>query len=64
MHKKEFILAVNYAFGSGGMFCTLTDAELSNYLMTKVMAFMIGLINSSWARRTARRLSTYICDQI
>ena len=40
MHKNEFIPAVNRAFGSGGMFCTLTDAESSNYLMAKVMAFM------------------------
>jgi len=40
MHKNEFIPTVNRAFGSGGMFCTLTDVELTNYLMTKVMAFM------------------------
>lgn len=40
MHKNEFIHAINASFGSGGMFCTLTDIELGNYLLKKVMSFM------------------------
>ena len=36
MHKNDFIQAVNRSFGSGGMFCTLTDVELGNYLLQKV----------------------------
>ena len=40
MHMSEFIHAINGAFGSGGMFCTLTDIELGNYLLKKVMNFM------------------------
>ena len=40
MHKNEFIHAINGSFGSGGMFCTLTDSELGTYLLKKVMSFM------------------------
>ena len=40
MHKSEFIQTINSAFKSGGMFCTLSDCELGNYLLAKVMEFM------------------------
>ena len=40
MHKSEFIQTINMAFKSGGMFCTLSDCELGNYLLGKVMEFM------------------------
>ena len=40
MHKSEFIQTINLAFNSGGMFCTLSDTELGNYLLAKVMEFM------------------------
>ena len=40
MHKTEFIQTINIAFKSGGMFCTLSDGELRNYLLGKVMEFM------------------------
>ena len=40
MHKTDFIQAINLSFGSGGMFCTLSDVELGNYLLNKVMEFM------------------------
>ena len=40
MHKSDFIQAINRSFGSGGMFCTLSDVELGNYLLHKVMEFM------------------------
>ena len=40
MHKTEFIQTINIAFKSGGMFCTLSDGELGNYLLGKVMEFM------------------------
>lgn len=33
-------MAINQSFGSGGMFCTLSDVELGNYLLKKVMEFM------------------------
>ena len=42
MHKSEFIQAINAAFHAGGMFCTLSDGELGNYLLGKVMNFMRG----------------------
>jgi hypothetical protein len=40
MHKNEFVQAINSGFQSGGMFCTLTDVDLGNYLLGKVMEFM------------------------
>ena len=40
MHKNEFVQAINSGFRSGGMFCTLSDGELGNYLLGKVMEFM------------------------
>lgn len=40
MHKNEFVQAINAGFSSGGMFCTLSDVELGNYLLEKVMDFM------------------------
>ena len=40
MHKNEFVQAINSGFRSGGMFCTLTDTDLGNYLLEKVMEFM------------------------
>ena len=40
MHKTEFVQAINSGFGSGGMFCTLSDGDLGNYLLKKVMKFM------------------------
>lgn len=40
MHKNDFMLAINSGFGSGGMFCTLSDVDLGNYLLGKVMEFM------------------------
>ena len=40
MHKNELIHTINSAFGSGGMFCTLTDIALGNYLLKKVINFM------------------------
>lgn len=40
MHKSEFIQTINSAFHSGGMFCTLSDSDLGNYLLHKVMEFM------------------------
>lgn len=40
MHKTEFISAINTSFGSGGMFCTLSDVDLGNYLLDKVNTFM------------------------
>ena len=40
MHKSEFIQTINSAFHSGGMFCTLSDSDLGNYLLGKVMEFM------------------------
>ena len=42
MHKNDFMQAINIGFGSGGMFCTLTDVDLGNYLLGKVMEFMAG----------------------
>ena len=42
MHKSEFIQTINAAFHAGGMFCTLSDGELGNYLLGKVMNFMKG----------------------
>lgn len=40
MHKNEFVQAINAGFSSGGMFCTLSDVDLGNYLLEKVMDFM------------------------
>ena len=40
MRKTDFIMAINQYFGSGGMFCTLSDIELGNYLLKKVLEFM------------------------
>ena len=40
MHKNEFVQSINQGFVSGGMFCTLSDVELGNYLLKKVMEFM------------------------
>lgn len=40
MKRNEFVQAINTGFNSGGMFCTLSDADLGNYLLAKVMAFM------------------------
>ena len=40
MHKTEFIQTINMAFQSGGMFCTLSDCELRNYVLGKVMEFV------------------------
>ena len=40
MHKSDFIQAINRSFGSGGMFCTLSDSDLGNYILSKVMQFM------------------------
>jgi len=40
MHKNEFVQAINSGFHSGGMFCTLSDTDLGNYLLEKVMEFM------------------------
>lgn len=40
MKKNEFVQAINTGFNSGGMFCTLSDSELGNYLLGKVMDFM------------------------
>lgn len=40
MHKTDFVQAINSGFGSGGMFCTLSDGDLGTYLLTKVMKFM------------------------
>ena len=37
MHKTDLI---NRSFVSGGMFCTLSDVDLENYLLEKVMSFM------------------------
>ena len=42
MHKNEFVQAINHGFKSGGMFCTLSDVEVGNYLLGKVMDFMGG----------------------
>lgn len=42
MHKNEFVQAINNGFHSGGMFCTLSDADLGNYLLLKVMDFTGG----------------------
>ena len=40
MHKNDFMSTINKDFGSGGMFCTLTDVDLGNYLLEKVTTFM------------------------
>ena len=40
MHKNDFVSAINTGFISGGMFCTLSDGDLGNYLLSKVMEFM------------------------
>lgn len=40
MHKNEFVQAINSGFNCGGMFCTLSDVDLGNYLLKKVMEFM------------------------
>ncbi len=40
MHKNDFVQAINTGFSSGGMFCTLSDVDLGNYLLEKVMDFM------------------------
>ena len=40
MHKNEFVQEINSVFSSGGMFCTLSDVDLGNYLLEKVMEFM------------------------
>ena len=40
MHKNEFVSAINTGFNCGGMFCTLTDVDLGNFLLKKVMEFM------------------------
>ncbi len=40
MHKNDFMSTINKGFGSGGMFCTLTDVDLGNYLLEKVTTFM------------------------
>ena len=40
MHKNEFVQAINTGFSCGGMFCTLLDVDLGNYLLEKVMEFM------------------------
>ena len=40
MHKNEFVQSINLGFKSGGMFCTLSDGDLGNYLLNKVMDFM------------------------
>ena len=42
MRKNDFIHMINSGFGSGGMFSTLSDADLGNYLLGKVMQFMSG----------------------
>ena len=42
MHISEFIQTINAAFHARGMFCTLSDGELGNYLLEKVMNFMKG----------------------
>ena len=40
MHKTEFIQTINSAFNSGGILCTLSDSDLGNYLLGKVMDLM------------------------
>ena len=40
MHKTDFVQAINSGFHSEGMFCTLSDSDLGNYLLGKVMVFM------------------------
>lgn len=40
MHKNEFVNEINSGFNLGGMFCTLSDVDLGNYLLGKVMEFM------------------------
>lgn len=40
MHKNDFVHAINSGFHSGGMFCTLSDGDMGNYLLKKVMEFM------------------------
>ena len=40
IHKLDFIQAINKSFGSGGMFCTLSDVGLGNYLLQMVIDFM------------------------
>lgn len=40
MTKREFVQTINTGFNSGGMFCTLSDADLGNYLLGKVLEFM------------------------
>ena len=40
MHRNEFVQAINHGFNSGGMFCTLSDVDMGNYLLGKVMEFM------------------------